>query len=55
MCGLVTAMCSHATDTHEFGGRENVQVFRATFTDVVTSTPFLTFPYGSFFDILVFS
>ena len=42
-------------DTHESGGRENVQVFPAAFTDAVTSTPFLTFPYGSFFDILVFS
>ena len=38
-------------DTHEFGGRENVQVFPATVTDAVTSTPFLTFPYGSFFDV----
>ena len=32
-----------------------LQVFPATFTDAVTSTPFLTFPYGSFFDVLVFS
>ena len=32
-----------------------LQVFPATFTDAVTTTPFLTFPYGFFFDVLVFS
>ena len=33
-------------DAHDYGGRGNVQVFPAAVTDVVTLTPFLTFPMG---------